>query len=199
MGAVREKKPEYGPAMRALNPRQRKFVDALLTGKPGYGALVNAAIKAGYRSKNPKTLTKAAYVLVRRESVSLALLEHGKKIIRGSGFAEAISATMNLVRDPKHPAHAKALGMIFDRCDPVRTFHQVDVEHHVQLDPDAEALAQDRACVAIGASQEKLKQLFGFSGLMRLAQRDRAESERDGTAPKMIEAVAIEETAHVEG
>ncbi len=100
---------------------------------------------------------------------------------------------MRLVRDPKHREHGRALSMVFDRVDPAQTHHMVDVQHHIQLDPDAEALAQYRACKQLGVTREKMESLFGYSGLMRLEQRDLKEREHNGTSPKMIEAVAIEE------
>ena len=39
---------ELGPAMKALNERQRDFVRHLVTGKPGYGSLTRAYKLAGY-------------------------------------------------------------------------------------------------------------------------------------------------------
>ncbi len=39
---------ELGPAMKALNERQRAFVRFLVTEKPGYGAHSRAYRKAGY-------------------------------------------------------------------------------------------------------------------------------------------------------
>ena len=46
--AVSVNEPEWGPAMRALNEKQRRFVLALYQVKPGYGAQVRAARLAGY-------------------------------------------------------------------------------------------------------------------------------------------------------
>jgi hypothetical protein len=198
--AVQEKKPEYGPEMLALTPMQRKFVEALLTDPgPGLGMLTRAAIAAGYCPNNPKrtTVTKLAHVVSRKPKVILALQAEARKVIRGRGYAVAVAAVMNLVNDPTHRDHARGVSMVLDRVDPAQTHHLVDVQHHVQLDPDAEALAQYRACVAIGASPEKLKQLFGYSGLMRLEQRDLKERERNGTSPKLIEGTVIKETADV--
>jgi hypothetical protein len=192
---AREKKPEYGPAMLALSPRRRKFVEAMLTERPGHGLQTRAAIAAGYCPGNPnrETVGKLAHILTRDPKIIAALQEEGRKIVRGAGYVETVKAVMNLVRDASHRDHGRALNMVFDRVDPLQTHHLVDVQHHIALDPDAEALAQYRACKAIGASQEKLEGLFGYSGLMRLEQRDLAEQERSGTAPKLIEATAIKE------
>jgi hypothetical protein len=191
-----EKKPEYGPAMLALTPLRRRFVEALLTGPPGHGALTRAAIAAGAsaRNKNRHTVTKNAHILSRDPKVILALQEEGRKIVRGSGYIAAVNATMALVHDPTHREHGRALSIIFDRVDPLQTHHLVDVQHHVVVDHDAEMLAQYRACKAIGASRDKLESLFGYSGLMRLEQRDLAEQERNGAAPKLIEAIVIKES-----
>ena len=148
---------------------------------------------------NPKrsTITKYAHVVSRDPKVILALQAESRKIVRGHGYAVAVRAVMNLVNDPTHRDHARGVSMVLDRVDPAQTHHLVDVQHHVQLDPDAEALAQYRACVAIGASPEKLEQLFGYSGLARLEQRDREERERAAPAAKLIEATVIKEAADV--
>ena len=200
-GAVQEEKPEYGPEMLALTPMQRKFVEALLTDpSPGLGILTRAATAAGYcaKSQNRHNVTKLAHQVSRTPKVILALQVEARKVIRGRGYAVAVAAVMNLVNDPSHRDHARGVAMILDRVDPQQTHHLVDVQHHTAVDRDAEALAQYRACVAIGASPEKLKQLFGYSGLMRLEQRDREERERNGTAPKLIEGTVIKETADVD-
>jgi hypothetical protein len=199
-GAVQEKKPEYGPEMLALSPMRRKFVEALLTDPgPSLGILTRAAIAAGYCPNNPKrsTVTKYAHVVSRDPKVILALQAESRKIVRGHGYAVAVRAVMNLVNDPTHRDHARGVSMVLDRVDPAQTHHLVDVQHHAVVDRDAEALAQYRACVAIGASPEKLKQLFGFSGMMRLEQRDREERERAAPAAKLIEATVIKEAADV--
>jgi hypothetical protein len=44
--------PEWGPAMKALNEKQRRFVLALYQVKPGHGAQVRAARLAGYGTPN---------------------------------------------------------------------------------------------------------------------------------------------------
>ena len=199
-GAVQEKKPEYGPEMLALSPMRRKFVEALLTDPgPSLGILTRSAIAAGYCAKNPnrRNTTKIAHIVSRDPKVILALQAESRKIVRGHGYAVAVRAVMNLVNDPTHRDHARGVSMVLDRVDPAQTHHLVDVQHHVQLDPDAEALAQYRACVAIGASPEKLEQLFGYSGLARLEQRDREERERAAPAAKLIEATVIKEAADV--
>ena len=88
---------QLGPAMRELSERQRAFVMALVTGRPGHGALTAAARFAGYNMSGP-TLNKHAHDLSRNPKIIAAIAEEAKKVIRGTGYGEAISAIQD------HPA-----------------------------------------------------------------------------------------------
>src|SRR5271167_1525176 len=74
------------PAMQALNPRQRNFVEALFETKPGYGQFAEAARIAGYGkpdgSSTPQTMTTRANTLRRSPKVEAAIAEMARKYIR---------------------------------------------------------------------------------------------------------------------
>ncbi len=136
---------ELGPAMRALNERQRLFVRALLLEKPGYGSATRAYRKAGYGpTSKAATQSKEAHKMLRDDRIIAGIAEESKKVIRGIGHAEAVSALLNMIRHPEHRDHARAVDMIMRRVDPEVNKYTVDVTHHV-ADPDREALEELRA------------------------------------------------------
>jgi phage terminase small subunit len=119
---------DYGPAMMRLNERQRNFVVALLTGKPGHGCLTRAYIAAGYQTASRSLAGKAAYNLSRDEKVLAAISEESKKLIRVH-YPEASLALLSVIRNPDHRDHVRAIGMVLDRVDPINTHHSMTVVH----------------------------------------------------------------------
>ena len=190
---------ELGPAMRALVPMQRDFVRHLLTGKPGYGAQTRAARLAGYgKHSTAATLSKHAHDLSRNPKIIAAIYEEAKKVIRGVGQAEAVAAIMHLIRDPEHRDHARAVAMVIDRTDPAISKHSVDVTHRVE-DPDREALEELKALRNLGASRQKLIELYGPNGLDRLEMLEAAEIAQRAAAAKIIEGKVIEHSEAGDG
>jgi hypothetical protein len=86
-----------------------------------------------------------------------------------TGAPEASNALLNMVRDPTHKDHGRAVEMVLARTDPIesRSHHSVDVVHKVE-DLDREALEELRALRQIGTSREKLLELYGPNGLDRI-------------------------------
>jgi hypothetical protein len=187
MTALQVREPDsYGPAMMALpNDRQRAFVIALVTGQPGHGCLARAYLAAGYEPANRDNAGKAAHKLSRDERVLAAIAEESKKIFRAH-HPEVALALLNLIRNPDHKDHARAIGMVLDRVDPATTTHAMTVTHKV-VDPDQEALQELRAARHIGATREKLIELFGSNGLERLEALEAAENAQRAAAAKLIE------------
>ena len=100
---------ELGPAMRVLNERQRLFVRALLLEKPGYGSATRAYRKAGYgKTSKAATQSKEAHKMLRDDRIIAAIAEEFKKVIRGIGHAEAVSALLNMIRDRQNIATTPA-------------------------------------------------------------------------------------------
>jgi phage terminase small subunit len=156
-----EQNPDWGPLgpkMAALNERQRNFVHAILTRKPGRGAATEAYKLAGYRARWPN---KEAHSLLRNPKVIDAINEEAKKVVRGAGLAEAIVALQNMVRDPSHRDHARAVATILDRTDPVVTTQKIDVRH-TDLSGEAMIARIKELAAKHGLDAEKL---LGGNGL----------------------------------
>jgi hypothetical protein len=127
--------PEFGPHMLALaNDRQRKFVAALYDEDApikGAGLLLYAARKAGYGNAQGTTTDQALSVIASRivhdERVQAAIAEYSRTTIRAIS-PEAIRALREVIRDPKHRDHMRAISAIADRVYPIEQTHTVKVE-----------------------------------------------------------------------
>jgi phage terminase small subunit len=129
---------EWGPCMKALNERQRRFVLALYQVPPGHGAQVRAAKMAGYGTptSSPETWAALASRLIHDERVQAALREHDQKVLRAAA-PRALRALHGLVEDTEHRDHARGIAMVLDRTHPVETVHHVKTERrHVLVAPE---------------------------------------------------------------
>jgi hypothetical protein len=188
---------ELGPAMRALNPRWRAFVEFYLletftnSHKANYGAQARAARKAGFGS--PKTTTRAmahmAWRLMRDDRIIAAVAEESRKLLR-AGAPEAVKAVHAGIRNPDHKDHARFVAMVLDRADPVESKQLIEVTHK-HLDPDQEALEELRALRSLGTAPEKLIELFGTNGLDRLERIEAADTNRRAREAKVIDHIAV--------
>jgi hypothetical protein len=181
---------QLGPAMRALpNNRWRAFVEFYLLEKPGYGAQVNAARRAGFGTAKttPLNMARTASRLVRDERMVGAIAEEARKIVR-SGAPEAAKALLELVRNSEHKDHARGIAMVLARTDPEVQQHDLQVSHRI-IDADQEALEELRAARALGATRDKLIELFGGNYLPRLERLEAAEIEHSA---KIIDGDAVE-------
>jgi phage terminase small subunit len=136
-----------GPAMRALNERQRKFVIAFFhTGKRG-----PAAAMAGYATLN---INQAAYQVWHDQKVQAALREfaHGSQI--GTLIPEAFKVLEQALSGNASKEQLKAAGMVMDRTG----FHalaEVKVTHEVQS--REELIRQvNRDATALGLNAKEL-------------------------------------------
>ena len=105
---------------------------------------------------------------------------------------------MNMLRDPAHRDHARAVSMVIERTDPAISKHSVDVTHRVE-DPDREALEELKALRAIGASRQKLIELFGPNGLDRIEMLEAGEVAQRAAQAKIIEGRVIEHSEAGDG
>ena len=125
--------PEWGPAMLALpNDRQRALVVALYdenAPRKGDGLIIWATQVAGYGTptSSKKALSVIGNRIVHDDRVQAAIAEYSQRELRAIP-PEAIRALKDLIRDPKHKDHARAIGMVIDRTDPLQTLHTVKVE-----------------------------------------------------------------------
>jgi hypothetical protein len=162
-------KPDWGrmgPAMKRLpNDRWRAFVQAYVTDpKPGHGMQKRAYLAAGFKG-NDGTARVAAHDMMRDERIIEAIAEESKKLLRVF-YPQAQAKLFQIINDEEPasvPAQVRAIDMVLSRCDPVETKQIIDVTHR-HVDPAAEELAQYRACVAMGADQQKLEAIFGYNG-----------------------------------
>jgi hypothetical protein len=197
---------EWGPAMAALpTDRQRQYVIALWEVKPGRGVQVRAAKRAGYGTptSTPNTMRVIACRLFNDESIQLAVEEEGRRRFRTLGPL-AHNALLNLLLDPKHRDHGKALLACLDHAMPLEMRHQHLHEHHHVVDQEAKILDLFRRLRKSGVPQEVLKHLFGHNGLPMLEEKDRKQRgvlditateihERPETSVALAEATQPEE------
>jgi hypothetical protein len=161
---------QLGPAMRALpHERWRTFVYEYCATAPARGAQVGAYRAAGMGLRSsPATAAKNAWNLAQDERIIAAIAEVTRNMIK-AGSPEVTNALFNLIRDPTHKDHGRAIEMALGRSHPVetRSHHSVDVVHKVE-DLDREALEELRALRQIGTPREKLLELYGPNGLDRI-------------------------------
>ncbi len=176
---------ELGPKMRALNPRERKFVwHYLLNG--GNGSL--AAKDAGYSDKSEGAKVLACKAL-QRDRVIEAVDEVGRKQFRGL-LIPALTAARLILEDRRHPDHAKVTLSVLSRLGLAeRSGVDVNVTGEVTLNHTDAALEQLRALRDLGVPQEKLVEIFGYSGLTRY---EKMLEESDRKRPRLIEGTATE-------
>ena len=127
----------------------------------------------------------------RDERTIAAIAEESKKILRVA-YPEGANALINLIRDPTHKDHARALGMLMDRVFPVETRHNIEVVHKT-VDPDVEAIEELRALRQLGTSREKLIELFGVAGLPRVEALEAADAAQRAGRAKVIDDVKYED------
>jgi hypothetical protein len=190
---------EPGPAMRALpNNRWRAFVEFYVLGsftnsrKNNHGAQAEAVRKAGFGGPKtkPSILGQIGWKLMRDDRIIAAVAEESRKLLR-SGAPEAVKALLNMVRDPDHKGHERAIGMVLDRVDPLTTHQHIDVIHK-HIDRDQEELEEFRAVKLLGAPREKLLELYGGNGLARIEALEAADAAQRARDAKVIDGEAVE-------
>jgi phage terminase small subunit len=145
-----------GPAMRALTPKQRRFVLELQRGPAGYGSAVRDIRAAGYGTPTSSStaMRVEANRVLHNPKVQDALREVGGKIIRAEAF-EAIQTTAAIARNPKHKDCLKANLALMDRGGfAPETTHHVEVAH-----------SHKHAIEATPAVLERIRQLALAAGL----------------------------------
>jgi len=186
---------ELSPEMMALTPMQRSFVSHFLAEvivKPN-GAPSRAARLAGYGGKGTSSkahtnVVKAASDMLRdptrNTKVLAAIAVESRRMLR-LGHPEAVAALYAVIRDPSHKDHVRAISTVLERTDPVTTRHDIAVTHK-HVDIDAEGLEELKAARSLGATRERLVELFGSTGLDRLEAREAIEIAQRSAAAKVI-------------
>ena len=135
---------ELGPKMLALpNDRQRAFVAALFDEEAplkGGGLFLYAARKAHYGNADGTTSDHALSVIASRVAhdarVQAAIAEYSRTTLR-TVSPEAIRALKEVIRNPKHRDHMRAISAIADRVDPIEQAHTVKIEDYRRPSPEA--------------------------------------------------------------
>jgi hypothetical protein len=141
-----EPAPEWGPAMAALSEKRRALVIALFDeDAPKEGKGIYAAQVAGYGTptSSKKSLGVIAGRIIHSAPVQAAIAEYSRQVNRAI-TPEAIMALKNVIRDPKHKDHARAIAMVIDRADPLQTMHTVKVEDSRPASPEITARVLQR-------------------------------------------------------
>jgi phage terminase small subunit len=136
----------YGPAMAALNEKQRLFVRGLFELPGGkHGAATRSARAAGYGSptSSAQSFASIASRLCADPKIQEAIQEVSRQYVTTMGPL-AVRALKNLLGDKAHRDHGRSLGLVMDRIAPLETTHHVKVNHDATpaLRATAEVLAR---------------------------------------------------------
>jgi hypothetical protein len=148
------------------------------------------ASRALARARRLTILAKIAWQLSHDERMIAAIAEVSRAIVRRCA-PEAANALLELVRDPEHRDHARAISMVLARTDPEVARHDISVTHKV-IDEDEEARQELAALRALGTTREKLLELFGANGLARLEAQEATDKLRRANEAKVIDGEVIE-------
>jgi phage terminase small subunit len=142
----------YGPAMAALNEKQRLFVRALFESPKKFGAATFAARAAGYGTPTSSTQSIASIAsrLCSDPKIQDAIQEESRKYVTTLG-PMAVRALKNLLGNSAHRDHGRSVGILMERIAPVESTHTVRVTHDAT--PALRATADVLARIATLAAQ----------------------------------------------
>jgi hypothetical protein len=192
--ARRETWGELGPAMRALpNDRWRDFVRAYVQNpNPNTGGGKAAAYRAAGMGAGSTTEQQAknAWDLCQEDRIQAAIAEEARKAIR-AGAPEAVHHVYGVMNNPNSSGSdiLRAAGMVLARTDPEVQRHDLSATIKI-ISRDEEELEEYRAAVHIGATREKLMELFGEN---RLPAIERLDAEERANKAKVVDAEVVEE------
>lgn len=174
---------EIGPKLQACSERERVFVYAYATGIAESASA--AARLAGFPDPaNSNSLHSNAHRTLHKPHVMEAIEEVCRKEFRGL-IPAVISAAKRVLADPEHGDHVKLLTSLLGRLGyGEKASIDVNVSGEVVVSHTDQAVEDLRRLKALGVPQEKLLEVFGFSGLGRY---EAMLAERDARARKVIE------------
>lgn len=176
---------ELGPKMQACTKREREFVfNFVRNGGNGTKAVRDAPSLTSH----PGTSRVTAHNYLHRERVLDAIDEVGRQAFRGL-LVPAITAMRLMIENRNHPDHARAVTTVLSRLGlGERAAVDVNVAGSVEVNHTQAAIEQLRALRDLGVPQEKLVDIFGFSGLSRY---QKMLDELDRGKPKLIEGEVV--------
>jgi phage terminase small subunit len=115
-----------GPAMAALNDRQKQFVRALFDSPRKHGAATFAARAAGYGTptSSVQSIASIASRLCSDPKIQDAIQEESRKYVTTLG-PTAVRALKNLLGTRSHKDHERAVGILVEQIAPVESTHTV--------------------------------------------------------------------------
>lgn len=164
-------------AVRKLrDERRRKFVWAYVFGGANGAA---AARVAGYSDAGEACKVRANGLLQRNDIQDAIKALTGKYLF--SLAPKAVLRLGEILDNPKHAKHVKAIEMVLDRTgNEARTGVDVHVSGDLTVNHTDKALEDLRILRDAGVPREKLIEAFGFSGLSRYEQMLIEEDRRAG-------------------
>lgn len=144
---------DYGPAMRALNEMQRKFVLAMAADP--FGSQKDWAIAAGYSDVSDGAKVRGHH-LVHNPKIQAAVYEVSRALMQTNGPMIAAVGMLKIAQNPNHPRHTWALEALANRVGlHEQTEHTVRVEH---TDRTGKAMAERISALAqqLGMDASKL-------------------------------------------
>jgi len=172
--------PEFGPAMRALRPRQQRAVMALFQTR---GNRTEAMRLAGYGHKTAASFKSHASSFFQQDNVRAAVREVAEREI-SLAEPELLALVWEIARDTGESARdrLRAMAMLFDRANPILHKHQINVQHH--LSADELDVTHYRALQKLGAPQQAFLDRFGVNGIERVKQLVYLEDKKQERAEK---------------
>jgi hypothetical protein len=169
---------ELGPAAQQCTRLERRLAFALATGLAESAAA--AARMAGYSSKGGGDRVSAHRALSRSHVREAAKEFAGTELLSQVGLA--LKANRELLLNPKHPSHEKAVSSTLNRLGfGERTGVDVNVSGGIVMkDHDRLAVEDLRMCIALKYTEEMLIEAFGYSGLPRYRKMMEEEDRKRG-------------------
>jgi phage terminase small subunit len=185
---VADNPDDLGPAMAALLPRQRAFVEQLFINRQGRGRLSASAAAAGYGvNSTPHALAVIASRLVQMPAIVAAIREYTMRVA-SSLAPEAIDVLKDIMRDPSHKDRARIASQFVERAAPIVQQIQVTHEDVTPQSREKDMVAYLRRLLSLGVPREGLEKEFGYSGLPRYERLLKLEdASKPGAAKQQIE------------
>lgn len=138
---------QYGPAMRALDERQRRFVFAMMS-EP-FKAASHWAKVAGYSDKSGGAKVRAHY-LINNPKIEAAVAEVSRSTMNIIGPVLATQGLIRIARNVAHPKHHWALEKLANRTGLHETTeHKLVVDHMGSAEDVADRIRKAAAILGV--------------------------------------------------
>jgi len=152
---------ELSPTLQALNPRQRRFVWAMLSNG---GNQTDAARRAGYGGSSEQSMRATGHRLAHDEKIQKAILEESHKYA-GARLYKWMEDIAQIAGDVTQPAAARlqAYKMLLPRGGSIeRTEHTVNVNRGGEMSVPQMIAHIKRLASDLGVDYRPMLQKFGY-------------------------------------